>query len=60
EVTLKIFNILGQEVTTLIEGELGVGEHNVIFEAGDLPNGVYYYRLTIGEQVKTRTCVLLK
>jgi CubicO group peptidase (beta-lactamase class C family) len=60
DVALKIFNILGQEVTTLIDGELGAGEHNVIFEAGDLPNGVYYYRLKIGEQIQTRTCVLLK
>ncbi|MDH4211888.1 MAG: serine hydrolase [candidate division WOR-3 bacterium] len=60
DVTLKIFNIVGQEVTTLIDGELRAGEHNVIFEAGDLPSGVYYYRLTTGRQSQTRSCVLSK
>jgi CubicO group peptidase (beta-lactamase class C family) len=60
DVTLKIFNVIGQEVTTLIDGGVGAGEHNVIFDAGGLPSGVYYYRLTSGEQIQTRSCVLLK
>ncbi|UCD05031.1 MAG: serine hydrolase [candidate division WOR-3 bacterium] len=56
--TLKIYNVIGQEVTTLIEGELVAGEHDVVFDARDLPSGVYYYRLTTGEQSQTRSCVL--
>ena len=58
--TLKIYNVTGQEVTTLIEGKLAAGEHNVIFEARDLPSGIYYYRLTAGEQSQTRSFVLTK
>jgi CubicO group peptidase (beta-lactamase class C family) len=59
-VTLKIYNVIGQEVTTLIDGDLAAGEHDIIFDARDLPSGVYYYRLTIGEQSQTRSCVLSK
>jgi CubicO group peptidase (beta-lactamase class C family) len=56
--TLKIYNVIGQEVTTLIEGKLVAGEYNIVFDARDLPSGVYYYRLTTGEQSQTRSCVL--
>lgn len=58
--TLKIFNVAGQEIATLIDRRLGGGEHNIIFNAGNLPSGVYYYRLTYAGQSLTRRCVLLK
>ncbi len=46
-VTLKIFNLLGQEVVTLVDEMKPMGEHQVQWQAGDLPSGVYLYRLEV-------------
>ncbi|MEW6196657.1 MAG: serine hydrolase [Bacteroidota bacterium] len=45
-VQLRVFNMLGQEITKLVDGELNSGEHSVIFNANDLASGVYFYRLS--------------
>jgi hypothetical protein len=45
KVMLKIYDILGQEVTTLFNGDLSAGEHNLDFNASGLNSGVYLYRL---------------
>jgi CubicO group peptidase (beta-lactamase class C family) len=50
DVTLKAYNIVGQEVAILIDDELGSGEHNIIWNAVGLPSGVYYYQLTAGSE----------
>ncbi|HZV13100.1 MAG TPA: T9SS type A sorting domain-containing protein, partial [Candidatus Kapabacteria bacterium] len=52
-VTLKIFNALGQEIATLTDGEVSAGMHNVLFSAEGLQNGMYWYRLSAGGQVRT-------
>jgi hypothetical protein len=49
-VRLSIFNVLGQEVATLLEGEMGAGGHSALWNAsnnagGALPSGLYFYRL---------------
>jgi hypothetical protein len=45
-VTLKVYNVLGQEVATLIQGELmGDGEQEVEFDASHLASGVYLYQI---------------
>ena len=44
-VTLKIFNLLGQEIAALVDELMPMGEHQVQWQAGDLPSGVYLYRL---------------
>lgn len=59
-VTLKIFNLVGEEVTTLVNEDLNAGYHKRIFEAARLPAGVYMYRLTIGNYQETRKMILLK
>lgn len=46
KVTLKVFNALGQEVTTLLNGNLAAGNHNVNFKAVNLNSGVYFYQVT--------------
>jgi hypothetical protein len=45
KVTLKIFNILGQEVTTLFNGNLAAGEHEINFNAANMNSGVYLYQI---------------
>ncbi len=58
--SLKVFNILGQEIATLINGELSSGHHEVKFNAGKLSSGLYIYRLS-GENVSiSKKMMLLK
>ena len=59
-VTLKIFNLLGEEVTTLLSGRLLSGFHSCEFDASDLPSGVYFYRLQAGEFIQIRKALLLR
>ena len=59
-VTLKVYNITGQEVATLVEGNLVAGSYTVAFDAVDLASGVYFYQLSSSSQIETRKMVLLK
>ena len=59
-VTLTVFNSLGQQVATLVEGEREAGHHDVVFDASHLASGVYLYRLVAGEFVQTRKLLLMK
>jgi hypothetical protein len=60
EVTLKIFNILGQEVETLVSDRLSSGSYKYIWDASNYASGVYLYRLQAGDYVKTLKMVLMK
>lgn len=46
-VTLKIYNITGEETAVLVDSELKAGGHKINFDASNLPSGVYFYRLTV-------------
>ncbi len=65
-VTLKIYNSLGEEVTTLVNENQAAGDHSVIFNAsgdygrGSLASGIYFYRLKSGSFDQTRKMLLLK
>lgn len=63
-VELNVYNILGKEVATLVNGSQAAGEHNVTFDAtnisGQLTSGVYIYRLKAGENVFSRKMILMK
>jgi photosystem II stability/assembly factor-like uncharacterized protein len=59
-VSLKIYNILGQEITTLVNELQYPGEKTVTFDATNLPGGMYFYRLTTGHDVEVRKMVLIK
>ncbi len=59
-VELKVYDVAGREVATLVERELDPGLHRTVFDAGDLPSGVYFARMVAGGFVETRKLVLLK
>ncbi len=59
-VTLKIFNILGQEVQTLVDEKQAAGQYSVIFDAKNLASGIYFYRLNAGNFVQTRKAILMR
>ena len=61
-VTLKVFDVNGREVATLVQGEMSAGSHAVTFapQGGDLAGGIYFYKLTAGEFFQTRKAVLMK
>lgn len=59
-VSLKIYNSLGQEVFSLIEEELKPGSYRKVFNASDLPGGIYFYKLTAGDFRQTRKMSLIK
>jgi hypothetical protein len=59
-VKLTIYDLLGNEVVTLVDRELPAGEHSLNWNAADLSSGVYFYRLTSGDRVETRRMTLLK
>ena len=59
-VTLKVYNTLGQEIGTLVKGLQPEGLHEVIWNANDLPSGIYIYRLETKEFTKTSKMLLQK
>ena len=59
-VSLKVYDILGNEVATLINEELGAGEYEVEFNAAGFPSGIYFYTLIAGNFRDTKKLVLLK
>jgi hypothetical protein len=59
-VTLKVFNAIGEEVTTLVNGNLTQGLHSANFNADGLSSGFYIYKLESGNQVQVRKMMLLK
>lgn len=59
-VTLKVYDLLGRNVATLVDGQVPAGQHEVQFDASNLSSGVYLYRLATREFSKTRKMILVK
>ncbi|MER3522964.1 MAG: hypothetical protein C4326_02580 [Ignavibacteria bacterium] len=59
-VSLKVYDVLGREVRTLVNGVQEPGFTSVEFDAGDLPSGVYCCRLGAGEFVATKKMLLIR
>lgn len=59
-VVLKVFDVLGREVETLVNERQSAGSHSVRFKAANLPSGVYFYRLQAGVYHDTKKLLLLK
>jgi hypothetical protein len=60
EVSLKIFNVVGEEVATLLSAFLHSGSHSIEWNATGLPSGVYFYRLDVGDFSSTKKMILLQ
>lgn len=60
KVTLKVYDILGKEIATLVDGELTAGNHEAIFNASDVSSGIYIYRLSAEGFIETKKMILLK
>jgi predicted outer membrane repeat protein len=59
-VTLKIYDVLGSEVTTLVNEEKSIGTYETTWYAENLPSGIYFYRIQAGSFVETKKMVLIK
>ncbi len=59
-VSLKLYDILGREVATLVNKNQKAGNYEVVFNASNLTSGTYFYRLVSGEFSKTMKLILLK
>ena len=60
EVSLSVYNLLGQKVAQLVNGTRAAGSYNVTWNTGAVTSGMYYYRLEVGGQSLTRKMMLIK
>lgn len=59
-VSLKVYDILGKEITTLVDENKGAGYYSVDFNAIDLPSGIYFYRIKVKNYIATKKMLLVK
>jgi hypothetical protein len=59
-VTLKVYDLLGNEIKTLVDGFHKAGSYNIFFDGSELATGVYMYKLTAGDFTDTKKMVLVK
>ena len=58
--TLKLYDVLGNEIKALVNEEKSTGNYEVKFDASSLPSGIYFYQLRAGSFVETKKMILLK
>jgi len=59
-VTLKVYDLLGREITTLTSEQLPAGEYERSFDASNLPSGIYFYQLRAGSFIETKKMVMVR
>ena len=59
-VEVKVFDVLGNEIETLVNEEKPAGSYELTWNAANLPSGIYFYRLQAGDFVQTKKMILLK
>ncbi len=59
-VTLKVYDIMGNEVALLLSEEMEAGSHSIKYDASGLASGIYLYKLKAGNKIETRKMLLLK
>jgi len=60
DVTLSVYNVLGQKVATLVDSHLNAGEQTVVFDASKLSSGIYFYRINAGSFNAVKKMLLVK
>jgi len=60
KVSLKIYNIKGQLVETLVNEDQQPGNHSVVWDSNDMSSGIYLYRINAGDFTETKKCIILK
>jgi hypothetical protein len=60
DVHLQIFSILGEEIASPVRDFQPAGVHRISWNAGQIPSGIYYYRLTAGSYQESRKLVLIR
>lgn len=60
KVVLRVYNMLGEEIATVLEQNVPAGKHAVMFDGSRLASGVYFYRLAVNDFVSTKKMVLMK
>ncbi|MBI5470739.1 MAG: T9SS type A sorting domain-containing protein [Ignavibacteriae bacterium] len=58
--SLRVYDVLGREVATLVNENLSAGSYEVMFNAKGLASGVYFYKLQVGEFSETKRLLLLR
>jgi cyclophilin family peptidyl-prolyl cis-trans isomerase len=59
-ITLKIFDLIGNEIAILEEGNKEQGEHEIVFDGSGLPNGIYYYQLETGNRKEMKKMAIFR
>jgi hypothetical protein len=59
-ITLVVYDVLGFEITTLVNEQKPAGKYEVVFNASEYSSGIYFYRLQAGELIQTKKMILLK
>ena len=59
-VSIHVYNVLGQVVSTLIDGYMDAGYHTLTWNAKDVPSGMYLVKVQAGNNVETQKLMLLK
>ncbi|NIS17908.1 MAG: T9SS type A sorting domain-containing protein, partial [candidate division Zixibacteria bacterium] len=60
KVSLRVYNVLGQEVRTLVDEYLDAGVHTIQFDASNLSSGMYFYRLNTESFTESKKMMLVK
>jgi len=55
-----VYDVLGREIATLVNGEVSPGEHSVVFQAKGLASGIYFYRLTAETFIQQKKMVVMR
>lgn len=59
-VKIKLYDIIGREVSVIVNGKMDAGTHEIKFDASDLPSGVYFYRLETPRMIDVKKMILVK
>ncbi len=60
KVNIRVYSLLGELITELLDDELNSGIHEINFNASNLPSGVYLYQINTSEYIETHKCIFLK